>query len=156
MVKKALIKEIVEQVCVSLVLKEGKLDSSNRLALIILDNAVEVALKSYASYHSLLKDSKVTSQEAFSSILGIIKDQNKIVNSEEKDIQKYHKIRNELYQGANLATVKDSVIDEYIVLAKILLARLYDFRGSKLEWEKMTSDARKSVIKDKMNLKELI
>ena len=143
MVKKALIKEVVEQICASLVLKQGKLESGNRLALIILDNAVELTLKSYASYHSLLKGSKIT-QQAFSSILNIIKDQNKIVSSEEKGIKKYHRIRSELYHGANLTAPKDNAIDEYVVLAKILLARLYDFRASKLEWEKMVNDMRRS------------
>ena len=144
---KALIKEIVEQICVSLALKQGKLDSGNRLALILLDNAVELTLKSYASYHSLLKDSKIATQQAFSSILDIIKDQNKIVNSEEKGIKKYHGIRNELYHSTNLTVVKDSVLEEYVVLAKILLARLYDFRASKLEWEKMVNDTRRSLTK---------
>ncbi len=92
----------------------------------------------------------------FITLIKFRKKASDVVEVGKKIMQKYHKIRNELYQGANLATVKDSVIDEYIVLAKILLAKLYDFRGSKLEWEKMTNDARKSVIKDKMNLKELI
>ena len=144
---KALVKEIVEQICVSLVLKRGKLDSGNRLALIILDNAIELTLKSYANYHSLLKGSKITSQQAFSSILKIIKDQNKIVKSEEKSIKKYHRICSEPYHGANLTSSKDSTLEEYVVLAKILLARLYDFRASKPEWEKMVDDTRRSLTK---------
>lgn len=147
MVKKALVKEIVEQICASLVLKQGKLDLGTRLALIILDNAVELTLKSYASYHHLLKGSNIDSQQVFSSVLNIIKDQNKIVNSEEKDIKKYHGIRSELYHGTNLTAVKDSSLEEYVVLAKILLARLYDFRVSKLEWEKMVNDMRRSLTK---------
>lgn len=40
--------EMVEQVYISLVLKQSRLDWRNRLALIILDNVAEVALKSYA------------------------------------------------------------------------------------------------------------
>ena len=143
----SLIMEMVEQICISLVLKQSKLDLDNRLALIILDNVAEVALKSYANIHGLLKKSVITSNEAFSSVLSKIKDQNKLVNSEKKDIQKYHKICNELYRGSKLTKLKDSTIDQYAVLAKILLARLYDFRASKFEWEKMINDTRKNLAK---------
>ena len=133
MPKNSLVKEMIEQICTSLLLKQSKSDPSNRLALIILDNVVEVALKSYANIHGLLKKREVMPDEVFSSILRKVKDQNKIVNSEKNDIQKYHRIRNKLYHGTNLTEVKDDIIDEYVVLAKILLGRLYDFRASKLE-----------------------
>ncbi len=147
MPKNSLIMEMVEQICVSLVLKQSRLDLGNRLALIILDNVAEVALKSYANIRGLLKKREITSKEAFSLVLDKIKDQNKIVNSEKKDIQKYHKICNELYRGSKLIKLKASIIDEYAILAKILLARLYDFRASKLEWEKMINGARKNLAK---------
>lgn len=146
MPKNSLVKEMIEQICISLLLKQSKSDPSNRLALIILDNVVEAALKSYANIHGLLKKRKVTSDEAFSSILDKVKDQNKIVSSEKNDIQKYHRIRNELYRGTNFTMVKDSIIDEYVVLAKILLGRLYDFRASKLEWKKMVTCTKKNLI----------
>ena len=139
MPKNSLVKEMIEQICISLLLKQSKSDPSNRLALIILDNVIEVALKSHANIHGLLKKKKITSDEVFSSILDKMTDQNKIVNSEKNDIQKYHRIRNELYRGTKLIMIKDSIIDEYVVLAKILLGRLYDFRASKLEWKKMVT-----------------
>jgi len=139
MPKNSLVKEMVEQICISLLLKQSKSDPSNRLALIILDNVIEVALKSHANIHGLLKKKKITSDEVFSSILDKMTDQNKIVNSEKNDIQKYHRICNELYRGTKLIMIKDSIIDEYVVLAKILLGRLYDFRASKLEWKKMVT-----------------
>jgi hypothetical protein len=146
MPKNSVVMEMIEQICISLLLKQSKSDPSNRLALIILDNVVEVALKSYANIHGLLKKREVTSDEVFSSILDKVKEQNKIVNSEKNDIRKYHKIRNELYRGTNLTMIKDSIIDEYVVLAKILLGRLYDFRASKLEWKKMVTCTKKNLI----------
>ena len=146
MPKNSLVKEMIEQICISLLLKQSKSDPSNRFALIILDNVVEVALKSYANIHGLLKKRKVTSNEVFSFILEKVKGQNKIVNSEKNDIQKCHMIRNELYRGTNLTEVKDYIIDEYVVLAKILLGRLYDFRASKLEWKKMVTCTKKNLI----------
>jgi len=146
MPKNSLVKEMIEQICISLLLKQSKSDPSNRLALIILDGVVEVALKSYANIHGLPKKRKVTSDEVFSSMLEKVKNQNKIVNSEKNDIQKYHSICNNLYRGTNLTEVKNDIIDEYVVLAKILLGRLYDFRASKLEWKKMVTCTKKNLI----------
>ena len=146
MPKNSMVKEMIEQICISLLLKQSKSDPSNRLALIILDNVVEVALKSYANIHGFLKKKAVTSDEVFSSILDKVKDQNKIVNSEKNGIQKYHRIRNELHRGTKLVVVKDDIIEEYVVLAKILLGRLYDFRASKIEWEKMVTCTKKNLI----------
>jgi len=146
MPKNSLVKEMIEQICISLLLKQSRSEPSNRLALIILDNVVEVALKSYANIHGLLKKRNVTSDVVFSSILDKVKDQNKIVNSEKNGIRRYHRIRNELRRGTKLVVVKDDIIEEYVVLAKILLGRLYDFRASKIEWGKMVTCTKKNLI----------
>ena len=140
--KDLLIKEMVEQVCLSLALRGGNRDPTNRFALTILNNTVEIILKFYAASHGLLKGSEINSQEAFVSILDIIENQNKIVNYEKKDITKYHKILVEFHTKDNFR-IEDKVIDEYVILAKILLARLYDYRASKIEWEKMIEKVRR-------------
>ncbi len=137
-----LIKEMAEQVCLSLALRGSNRDPTNRFALTILNNTVEIILKFYAASHGLLKGSEINSQEAFVSILDKIKDQNKIVNYEKKDIIKYHKILDEFHIKDNFR-IEDNVIDEYVILAKILLARLYDYRASKIEWEKMIEEVRR-------------
>lgn len=141
MAENSLINEMVEQICLSVALKGSNRDPSNRLALTILDNSVEIILKFYAGSHGLLQENEINSREAFVFILDKIKDQNKIVNYEETDIIRYHHILNEFRDKDNL-TIKDSVIDEYVILAKILLAKLYDYRASKIEWEKMVDDVR--------------
>ncbi|TLX94973.1 MAG: hypothetical protein E6K91_04730 [Thaumarchaeota archaeon] len=127
-----LIKEMVEQICLSLALRGSNRDPTNRFALTILNNTVEIILKFYAASHGLLKGSEINSQEAFVSILDKIKDQNKIANHEKKDITKYHEILVEFHIKDNFM-IEDNIIDEYVVLAKILLARLYDYRASKIE-----------------------
>jgi len=137
-----LIKEMVEQICLSLALRGSNRDPTNRFALTILNNTVEIILKFYAASHGLLKGSEINSQEAFVSILDIIENQNKIVNYEKKDITKYHKILVEFHTKDNFR-IEDNVIDEYVILAKILLARLYDYRASKIEWEKMIEEVRR-------------
>ena len=140
--KDLLIKEMVEQVCLSLALRGGNRDPTNRFALTILNNTVEIILKFYAASHGLLKGSEINSQEALVSILDKIKDQNKIANHEKKDITKYHEILVEFHIKDNFM-IEDNVIDEYVILAKILLARLYDYRASKIEWEKMIEEVRR-------------
>jgi len=141
-ITKPLIKEIVEQICLSLELKGSHRDPTNKLALIILDNAVEIIIKFYASYYGLIKDREMNSQDAFFSILDKIKDQNKIVDYEEKDIMRYHKMLEKFHSTDNF-TIPDSIIDEYVILAKILLARLYNYRATKLEWNSMAEDIRR-------------
>lgn len=150
------IKEIVEQICIGIILRESKADSTNRLALISVDNAVELSLKFYASYNSLLKDSDLDSPAGFFSALDKIKDSGKILDQEHKDIRQYHKIRNDLYHRAKLTTVKEGIIDDYVKLAKVLLEKLYDFKVSDLEWKKLVNDMRKSLIKEKIELREPI
>jgi len=137
-----LIKEMVEQVCLSLALRGSNRDPTNRFALTILNNTVEIILKFYAASHGLLKGSEINSQEAFVFILDKIKDQNKIANYEKKDITKYHEILVEFHTKDNFR-IEDNVVDEYVILAKILLARLYDYRASKIEWEKMIEEVRR-------------
>ncbi len=138
---KPLIKEMIEQICLSLALKGCNRDPSNRLALTILDNSVETILKFYAVSYGLLKEAEINSSEAFVSILDKIKNQNKIVSYEENDIIKYHNILEEFHSKDNFM-IENGIIDEYIILAKILLARLYGYRASKLEWENMVGEVR--------------
>jgi len=123
-------------------LKGSHRDPTNKLALIILDNTVEIIIKFYASCYGLIKDREINSQDAFFSVLNKIKDQNKIVDYEEKDIIKYHKMLEEFHSRDNF-TIQDSIIDEYVMLAKILLARLYNYRATKLEWNNMAEDMRR-------------
>ncbi|TSA17194.1 MAG: hypothetical protein D4R72_05445 [Nitrosopumilales archaeon] len=142
MIENLPVKEMIEQVCLSLALRGSNRDPTNRFALTILNNTVQIILKFYAASHGLLKGTEINSQEAFVSILDKIKDQNKIVNYEKKDIIKYNKILDEFHIKDNFK-IEDNVIDEYVILAKILLARLYDYRASKIEWEKMIEEVRR-------------
>lgn len=123
MAENYLINEMIEQICLSVALKSGNRDQGNRLALTILDNAVEIILKFYAGSCGLLKDNEIKSQNAFIFILDKIRDENKIVNFEEERIIRYHQILDEFRSKDNFM-IKDSDIDEYVMLAKILLARL--------------------------------
>jgi hypothetical protein len=133
------LKEIIEQICIGNILSESKIEVGNRLALIIVDNAVEFGLKFYASYNNLLSDKQLDSSDAFFQILEKLSG-NKIEEKEAKDIKQYHKLRNDLYHRAKLTTVKEAVIRNYTRLAKSLFKNLFDFEITDFQWNKLTSE----------------
>lgn len=153
-----LIKEIVEQICVGRILMESRIDCGNRLALIVVDNAVEFTLKFYASYHRLLSEKELDSPQAFFSALGKISKppQSKISITDAKDIRQYHNHRNDLYHRAKLTTVNPKLIKNYTNIAKKLFKELFEFVMSDAEWDKSTDAIRKRIVKEKVEIKEHI
>ena len=143
MKKNSLESTIVQLLCVSKLLMQRQFGSDKRLALIILDIAVEIALKSYAIGHNLPKIDK-SNTKTISSILAKLQEQNKLVSYEKNSILKYHMIAKKLYNIQKPTILTDKTIEDYSVLARILLANLYDFRASKAEWQNMISKTVKS------------
>ncbi len=149
-----MIEEIVEQVSLGIILRESKSDSTNRLGLICVDNAVEVTMKFYCSYNSLLKDSVLDSPAGFFSALDKIHDEGKISDKDWKDTKQFHKLRNDLYHRAKLTTIKGKVIDDYVKIAKTLLDHLHSYKANDLEWKKNVNEMKKALVKEKSELKE--
>ena len=144
MKKNSLERTIVELICISKLLGQHQFGSDKRLAFIILDVAVDMALKSYATGHNLTKIGK-SNTKTISSILAKLQEQNKLVSHEKKAVLKYHKMTKELYNMQKPTSLNDKTIEDYFVLARILLARLYDFRASKAEWQKLVNKTAKSL-----------
>ena len=144
--KESLVYEIAEQLCVASILKESKLQAANTLALLNIDSAVEDILKSYCIHQGFIREDEADSGEVFHSLLGKVKDQNKIIESEQNDIAYFHDIRHTLYKAKH-PKIDDKTIEEYLISAKILLAHLFEFRAPKAEWEKITDAVRKAMIK---------
>ena len=136
--KRSLVRELVELLCIGKLLMKGKFTSDKRLAFMILDCAVEITLKSYTTHHNLIKIGKPNTK-AISLILNKLKDQNKIVSYEKRTILKYHAMAKELYNKQKMSGLNDKTVEDYLILARILLAKLYDFRASKAEWQKMVN-----------------
>ncbi len=149
------IKEIIEQVCVGIALKESKLDSGNRVGLIVIDNSVEFGLKFYAGYNSLMSDKELGLSDAFFKILGKIEG-TKITADLAKEIRHFHKIRNDLYHRGKPTTVGDKVIDEYVKKAKELFKAIYNFQMNETEWRRLVQDKRKSITKADVSLRESV
>ena len=143
MKKNSFERTIVQLLCVSKLLMQPRFSSEKRIAFIILDIAVEVALKSYATGHKLTKIDKSNTKE-ISSILAKLQEQNKLVSHEKNSILKYHMIAKKLYNIQKPTILTDKTVEDYFVLARILLANLYDFRASKSEWQNMINKTAKS------------
>ena len=140
------LKEIIEQICVGITLKESKIDSGNRLALIAIDNGVEFGLKFYASYHTLLKRKDLGDNGAFFKVLGLIEGK-KISSDLSKRIKQYHNTRNDLYHGAKLTTVGDKVVDAYVKDAKELFRLIFNFQMSESDWRRTVQKIGKQISK---------
>jgi hypothetical protein len=148
------IKEIVEQIALGISLKESKLDSSNRLALIVVDNAVEFGVKFYANTNSLLPKRELTSNDALYRVLELLEKSNKIQADLSRRIKKFHDTRNNLYHGADITTVLDKVINEYVKDSKELFKILFNIQMKESDWQRSVNDVRKELTKVNVSLKE--
>ena len=131
--------EIVAQLCLGVILKESNLPSANRLALQNIDQAAGAALKLYASQHEI----DTNTSDVFTSVLPKVKDKNLIISSDVKAIMKCHKISDEITFSDCI--VETQVVDEYMILVKILLAHLHNYRASKAKWAEQVNNIRKSL-----------
>ncbi len=131
--------EIVAQLCLGVILKESNLPSANRLALQNIDQAASAALKLYASQHEI----DTNTSDVFTSVLPKVKDKNLIISSDVKAIIKCHKISDEItFRDSEVET---QIVDEYMILVKILLAHLHNYRASKAKWAEQVNNIRKSL-----------
>ena len=114
------------------------------MALISIDDAAMTAISNYIKTNNLSEindtDKPINNLELF---LEIIVKQHKITNFEMEDIKKFHNLKKNLLQQSDIIIL--DVINRYVVLVKILLAHLYDYRASKSEWEGMIEDYRKKL-----------
>jgi hypothetical protein len=106
-----------------------------RIAFISIDNSVEIIIKTYLSlprkFFEIEKPSKKelddcnTSFTCFLSLLFKYED-NRLLGIVPGDIEHYHRIRNTLYHDGTGLAVDQEYIYAYIILAKLLLKRLFN------------------------------
>lgn len=149
------IREIVEQICIAEILRDSKLDSGNRLALISVDNGVEFALKFYASYNRKLKPSELNSNDAFFRVIDLVTP-SLITDIQSKDLRQFHEHRNILYHGSKLTTVNPNLVTRYIALSKALIFKLFDYQITTQNWAVLLSGTKKSIVKEHSILEPVI
>ncbi len=116
--------------------KHIKLSSAfdHRIALISIDNSVELAIKTYLALPKRIRKSDGPSRKklsdssnSFPDLLDLLEEfaSEKIRGIELGDIEWYHRLRNTLYHDGNGITVDPSHVDGYLQIARILLENLF-------------------------------
>ena len=109
------------------------------MAFISIDDAVTTALINYIKINNLSEvKSNDKSFNNFDLFLELIEKQNKIRKFEMRDIKKFHNLRKNLFQQSDVISME--AVNEYVVLVKVLLAYLYNYRASKSGWEQMIKE----------------
>lgn len=119
-----------------------------RVAMISIDNTVELAIKTYLGLPSRVTGITGLSRrryeeisQNFSSLLNGFEEfaPDKIVGIELGDIEWFHRVRNQLYHEGNGITVERGKVEGYAEIAKILLSNLFGVVVEELIEEKPRS-----------------
>jgi len=108
-------------------------DSNRRLAIISIDNAVELMIKTFLGLPKRINKLKVTRKEyddfseSFPKLLDALENHapDKIIGIDLGEIEWYHRLRNQLYHQGNGLTVEKSNVEIYAELANLLFKNLF-------------------------------
>ena len=123
--------EILEH---GLSLLETDSDKNRRLAMIAIDNSVELAIKTYLGLPKRITGLLISRKEyaeiseSFPSLLDALEKycEDKLEGLNLGEIEWYHRIRNQLYHQGNGLTVEKEKVTIYSELAKLLFKNLFD------------------------------
>lgn len=109
-------------------------DTNRRLAMIAIDNAVELAIKTYLGLPTRITGLAISrkeleeAQESFPKLLTLLesKSPNKLNGVSLGDIEWYHRLRNQLYHQGNGLTVERAKVEIYSQLARLLFKNLFE------------------------------
>ena len=111
-------------------------DTNRRLAMISIDNAVELMMKTYLGLPKRITGLEITRKdyqdfsESFPKLLDALEKyaSNKIVSVDLGALEWFHRIRNELYHQGNGLTVERDKVEVYAEIANVLFVNLFGLR----------------------------
>lgn len=111
-------------------------DTKRRLAMISIDNAVELMIKTYLGLPQRITGLKIGRKEyqdfseSFPGLLNALEQYSadKLNGIDLGEIEWYHRLRNQLYHQGNGLTVERDKVEVYSELANLLFENLYGFR----------------------------
>jgi len=111
-------------------------DANRRLAMISIDNAVELTIKTYLGLPKRVTGLHISRKEyqdfaeSFPQLLDALEkySSDKLDGIDLGEIEWYHRLRNQLYHQGNGLTVERDKVEIYAELANILFANLFGFR----------------------------
>jgi hypothetical protein len=117
-------------------LLEEDSDTNRRLAMISIDNAVELMLKTFLGLPKRVTGLQISRSdyqefsESFPKLLDAVERHasDKIVGIDLGEIEWYHRLRNQLYHQGNGLTVERSKVEVYAKLADTLFLNLFGVR----------------------------
>lgn len=111
-------------------------DINRRLAMILIDNAVELTMKTYLGLPQRITGLRISRSEyaklseSFPRLLDALENYaaDKIRGMNLGEIEWFHRIRNELYHQGNGLTVARDIVQIYATLANLLFKNLFGVR----------------------------
>lgn len=112
------------------------MDINRRLAMISIDNSVELMMKTYLGLPERITGLKITRKEyqefseSFPNLLNALEKHasDKVENIDLGAVEWYHRLRNELYHQGNGLTVERDKVEVYAELANVMFVNLFGFR----------------------------
>jgi hypothetical protein len=110
-------------------------DFDSRIAMISIDNSVELMIKTYlglpkriTKIEGLTRKKYEEIVSGFPSLIDGLEEyaSDKLTGIELGDIEWFHRVRNQLYHDGNGITVEKSKVETYAEIAKILFENLFD------------------------------
>jgi hypothetical protein len=116
-------------------LLESDSDRNRRLALIAIDNSVELMMKTFLGLPRRVTGLTITrkdfsdASESFPKLLDAMEThaQEKLVGVDLGELEWFHRLRNELYHQGNGLTVARTNVEVYAELARVLFQNLFGF-----------------------------
>ena len=111
-------------------IEEGN-DFDLRIAMISIDNAVELAIKTYLALNrrslNLEREEYKKVIQNFPRLLDALQDRahDKVSDEELDAIEQFHSLRNSLYHQENGITVEANMVNSYSLITKDLISRLF-------------------------------
>lgn len=123
-------------------------DIDRRIAIISIDNAVELMTKTYLGLPSRVTGIKLSRRklqeisDSFSDLLDALEEHagDKLVGVELADIEWYHRIRNQLYHSGSGITVEMDQVQVYASIASNLMDSLFGVRVREPEVERTPTE----------------
>src|SRR5687767_7062459 len=111
-------------------------DTNRRLAMLSIDNAVELTIKTFLSLPRRITGINLSRKEfqeiseSFPQLLDALEKHasDKLNGIDLGEIEWFHRLRNQLYHQGNGLTVDKDKVEIYAELAKIIFSNLFGFR----------------------------
>lgn len=124
------IQGLIDNLAGSNLIRTTTIQHRNRLALILLDSALEIAFKNFLEFEKKFNIARVAIKER-ENLHKIIKKHTKFDNEVWSRIDFFYKLRCDLYHEEAEKTLSDSLIEEFHELVEFVIDQLFGIESAK-------------------------